>query len=109
MALRDPLPADEIRSRLADRVGWSGDTEEITKTFDVEYHAGVATIIDVAQAAIELEHHPDIDLRWDKLRFMITTHTAGDVVTELDFLLADRIDAIAAEHGATPADETRRT
>ena len=109
MGLRDPLPADDIRARLAERVGWTGDTREITKTFDVEYHAGVATIVDVAEAAIELEHHPDVDLRWDTLRFNITTHTAGDVVTELDFLLADRIDTIASGHGATPAGETFRT
>jgi 4a-hydroxytetrahydrobiopterin dehydratase len=109
MALRDPLPADDIRARLAQGVGWTGDTQEITETFDVEYHAGVAIIVDVAQAALELAHHPDIDLRWDKLRFIVTTHTAGDVVTELDFLLADRIDTIATEHGATPADEPNRT
>lgn len=104
MAPRDQiLSDDEIRARLAERVGWTGDTREISKTFGVEYHAGVDIIVQVAQAAIELEHHPDVDLRWDTLRFMITTHTAGDVVTELDFLLADRIDAIAAGHGATAA------
>jgi 4a-hydroxytetrahydrobiopterin dehydratase len=109
MALRDPLPADDIRARLAERVGWTGDTEEITKTFDVEYHAAVAVIVEVAHAAIELEHHPDVDLRWDELRFMITTHTAGDKVTELDFLLADRIDTIAARHGARPVDPAQPT
>jgi 4a-hydroxytetrahydrobiopterin dehydratase len=69
----------------------------------------VAVIVEVAHAAIELEHHPDIDLRWDKLRFMITTHTAGDKVTDLDFLLADRIDTIAAQHGALPANPARPT
>jgi 4a-hydroxytetrahydrobiopterin dehydratase len=100
MALRDPLTADDIAARLAERVGWTGDTEEIEKTFDVDYHAGVAIVVEVAQVAIELEHHPDIDIRWDTLRFAITTHTAGDVVTELDFLLADRIDTIATTHGA---------
>lgn len=110
MAPRDEiLSADDIRARFAERVGWTGDTQEITKTFDVDYHAGVAIIVDVAKAAIELEHHPDIDLRWDQLRFMITTHTAGDQVTELDFLLADRIDTIAARHGATPASSARPT
>jgi 4a-hydroxytetrahydrobiopterin dehydratase len=103
MALRDPLTADEIRARLAERVGWAGDTEEIEKTFDVEYHAGVAIVVEVAQVAIELEHHPDIDIRWGRLRFAITTHTAGDKVTELDFLLVDRIDTIADQHGATSA------
>jgi 4a-hydroxytetrahydrobiopterin dehydratase len=30
----------------------------------------------------------------------LTTHTAGDAVTELDFLLVARIDAIAAAYGA---------
>lgn len=103
MALRDTLTGDDIQARLAERVGWTGDTEEIEKTFNVEYHAGVAIVVEVAQAAIELEHHPDIDIRWDTLRFAITTHTAGDVVTELDFLLADRIDTIASAHGAMPA------
>jgi 4a-hydroxytetrahydrobiopterin dehydratase len=104
MAPRDEiLTDDEIQARLAERPGWTGDTQEIAKTFDVEYHAGVDIIVEVAQAAIELEHHPDLDLRWDKLRFSITTHTAGDVVTELDFLLAERIDQIAAKHGAAPA------
>jgi 4a-hydroxytetrahydrobiopterin dehydratase len=108
MAPRDEiLSAEDIRARFADRVGWTGDTQEITKTFDVEYHAAVDIIVEVAQAAIELEHHPDVDLRWDKLRFMITTHTAGDKVTELDFLLADRIDTIATHHGAAPTTAAR--
>lgn len=110
MAPRDEiLSADDIRARFAERVGWTGDTQEITKTFDVAYHAAVAIIVEVARAAIELVHHPDIDLRWDKLRFMVTTHTAGDRVTELDFLLADRIDTIAAQHGAAPATTGRPT
>lgn len=42
-----------------------------------------------------------MDHRWDHLHITMTTHTAGDVVTELDFLTAERIDAIVAEHGAT--------
>jgi 4a-hydroxytetrahydrobiopterin dehydratase len=103
MGVRTPLSSDDVRSRLAERPGWTGDTSEIERTFSVEYHAGVAAVVEVADAAIELEHHPDIDIRWDTLRFAVTTHTAGDQVTELDFLLADRIDAIAAAHGATTA------
>ncbi len=55
-----------------------------------------------ARAAIELEHRPDIDIRWEALRFAMTTHTAGGVVTELDFQLAERTNAIADEHGARP-------
>jgi len=36
----------------------------------------------------------------------MTTHTAGDAVTELDFRLAERINAIAAEHGARPVPDS---
>ena len=42
-----------------------------------------------------------MDIRWDRLHISMTTHTAGDVVTELDFVTAERLDAIATEHGAT--------
>jgi 4a-hydroxytetrahydrobiopterin dehydratase len=45
----------------------------------------------------------DIDIRWDQLTVYLTTHTAGDVITELDFLLLARMDAIAAIHGAKPS------
>lgn len=47
----------------------------------------------VAEAAEELDHHPDIDIRWCTLTFGLSTHSAGGL-TELDLLLAERIDAI---------------
>jgi 4a-hydroxytetrahydrobiopterin dehydratase len=101
MALRDPLSTDDVRSRLAQLDGWTGDTRGIEKTYDVGYDDAIGIVAEIGKAAIELEHRPDIDIRWDRLHIAMTTHTAGDVVTALDFLTAERIDAIAAEHGAT--------
>ncbi|RBM19087.1 hypothetical protein DEH69_11880 [Streptomyces sp. PT12] len=46
----------------------------------------------------------DIDLRWDSVRFAITTHDAGHRLTAADFDLAERINAIAAAHDARPLD-----
>lgn len=101
MGVRDPLDADDVRAQLDERDGWAGDTSEISKTFSVT-HGNIPRIFaDVWEAADELEHHPDIDVRWDTMRFAMTTYTAGGVVTTLDFLLADRIDRIAAKHGAS--------
>jgi 4a-hydroxytetrahydrobiopterin dehydratase len=60
-------------------------------------------VVDVARTAKEVGHHPDIDVRWGKLRFGITTHDASHKVTVLDFDLAERIDTIATQHGAIPA------
>ncbi|WP_067452899.1 4a-hydroxytetrahydrobiopterin dehydratase [Actinomadura macra] len=102
MALRTPLPADQVAERLG-QTGWSGDTTEIHRTFAVEYDIAMRIVAEVAEAAVELEHRPDIDIRWDRLHFAMTTHTAGDVVTELDFKTAERINEIARRHGAAPA------
>ena len=101
MSLRTPLTAERVAERLA-ATGWSGDTSQISRTFAVEYDVALRIVAEVAKAAVEMEHRPDIDIRWDRLRFAMSTHTAGDVVTELDFATAERINAIAEAHGAEP-------
>jgi 4a-hydroxytetrahydrobiopterin dehydratase len=104
MAPRDEvIPAAQLRERLAGLDGWHGDTSGISKDYDVGYDTAIRIVAGIGAAAMELEHRPDIDIRWDRLRVFMTTHTAGDVVTELDFLLIARIDAIAAAHGAVSA------
>lgn len=59
-------------------------------------------IVHVADVERLIGHHADIDLRWDRIRFGITTHDAGHKLTDADFDLAKRIDQIAAAHGAEP-------
>ena len=95
-----PLPDDEIHARLRELPGWARSGQEITKTFHVRYHGGVALIVHIADIERLIGHHADIDLRWDTIRFGITTHDAGHQITTADFDLASRIDAIAQAHGA---------
>ena len=103
MAPRDDvIPARQLEERLADLEGWHGNTGGIGKDYQIDYDTAIRIVADIGKAAIDLEHRPDIDIRWDRLHVHLTTHTAGDVVTELDFLLAARIDAIASSHGAKP-------
>jgi 4a-hydroxytetrahydrobiopterin dehydratase len=54
---------------------------------------------DVAVASEKANHHPDIDIRWRRVRFSLSTHDAGGV-TEKDLDLARTIDSIAAAHAA---------
>jgi 4a-hydroxytetrahydrobiopterin dehydratase len=49
--------------------------------------------------AEELDHHPDIDIRWRNLTFACATHSAGGV-TARDIELAGRIDEIVAARSA---------
>jgi 4a-hydroxytetrahydrobiopterin dehydratase len=94
--------AAELPGKLASLEGWHGDTTGISKTYAIGYDIAIRMVEKIGQAAIELEHRPDIDIRWDRLTVYLTTHTAGDVVTELDFLLLTRIDTIADSYGAKP-------
>lgn len=59
-------------------------------------------IVHVADVERLISHHADIDLRWGRVRFAITTHDAGHKLTAPDFDLARRIDGIAVAHGAEP-------
>ncbi|MFD6532867.1 4a-hydroxytetrahydrobiopterin dehydratase [Streptomyces sp. NPDC060184] len=98
----EPLTEEQIVAHLAAHPGWVRDGNEITRTFGIRYHGGVAMIVHVADVERLIGHHADIDLRWDQIRFGITTHDAGHKLTDADFDLAARIDEIAAAHGAEP-------
>jgi 4a-hydroxytetrahydrobiopterin dehydratase len=50
----------------------------------------------VAKVAEEMDHHPDIDIRWRTLTFRCSTHSAGGVTTR-DIALANRIDRILVD------------
>ncbi|MEH0587417.1 4a-hydroxytetrahydrobiopterin dehydratase [Streptomyces sp. B21-106] len=99
-----PLTEDEIAAALEDAPGWRREGDEITRTYSIRYHGGVAMIVHVADVERLIGHHADIDLRWGKVRFAITTHDAGHKLTAADFDLAERIDGIAQAHGAEPLD-----
>ncbi len=59
------------------------------------FPAAIVAVVDIAKIAEELEHHPDIDIRWRTVTFRLTTHSDGGV-TERDITLATRIDEIVA-------------
>lgn len=98
------LGPDEVRSALGLRPGWAGDAAAITRTVELpSFRAAIAVVDQVAEAAEEMNHHPDIDIRWRTLTFRCTTHSAGGV-TVRDLDLAARIDEILAAAGARDAD-----
>jgi 4a-hydroxytetrahydrobiopterin dehydratase len=94
------LARDELRRALADLQGWSGDEKALRRAVKAsDFPAGIRIVDDVAAVAEELDHHPDIDIRWTTVAFTLSTHSKGGV-TERDVELARRIDEIAERHGA---------
>lgn len=90
----------DVEQKLRELPGWRRDGDEIRRTITAPDFPTAIRIVDaIAVRAEELNHHPDIDIRWRELHLALTTHDQGGL-TELDFTLAARIDAIAAEYGA---------
>jgi 4a-hydroxytetrahydrobiopterin dehydratase len=93
------LDEDEIGAGLRTLDGWSGDTSGITRTAKLpNFPAAIGVVDEVAIVAEDMDHHPDIDIRWRTLTFRCVTHSAGGV-TQRDIDLAQRIDQIIAEQG----------
>jgi 4a-hydroxytetrahydrobiopterin dehydratase len=88
------LSADEISAALRGLPHWSGDADGLRRSVELaSFQDAVAAITSIADVAEELDHHPDIDLRWRTLHLALVSHSAGGV-TDLDLQLARRIDAL---------------
>ncbi|WP_327682010.1 4a-hydroxytetrahydrobiopterin dehydratase [Kitasatospora sp. NBC_00458] len=97
---RARLTEDEITAGLEGLPDWSRDGDSLVRTAEApDFPAGIRAVTAVAEAAESMDHHPDIDIRWRTLRFVLSTHSAGGL-TALDLALAARIDAILRTESA---------
>lgn len=71
---------------------WSRTGEIISRTYVFkDFPATMKFVNNVAELAEQAQHHPDIDVRWNKVTLALTTHDAGGL-TEKDFELARQFD-----------------
>ena len=88
------LSDDDLAAALPGLPLWSGDGDGLRRTVELpSFRDAVAAIVAIADVAEEMDHHPDVDLRWRTLHLHLSTHSAGGV-TALDLQLARRIDAL---------------
>jgi 4a-hydroxytetrahydrobiopterin dehydratase len=89
------LTDDQITAELAESEGWALEQGEITRTFERrDFKDAMLLVGAVAFLAEEVNHHPDIDIRWNKVTLTLSTHSAGGL-TAADFALARRISALS--------------
>jgi 4a-hydroxytetrahydrobiopterin dehydratase len=88
----------QIDERLAARhPGWSGSSEKLARSIEFATFLTAAEFINrLAPRCEELDHHPDLALRWRWVEIELSTHSAGGV-TDLDLTLAGIVDEVAAE------------
>ena len=93
-----PMPKLEdaqIVLALATVPDWNRQGDAIARTFQFkDFPAAVKFVDAVAGLAEQAWHHPDIDIRWNKVTLTLTTHDA-DGLTQKDFDLARQFDQLS--------------
>jgi 4a-hydroxytetrahydrobiopterin dehydratase len=89
------LPEAEVAAALAALPGWARVGDEIEKTFELAtFPDAIAFVVRVGFLAEAADHHPDLDVRWRRVRVALTTHDSGGL-TASDVDLAQQIEGVA--------------
>lgn len=90
------LAKDEIKARLREMRGWKLGAADIEKTYKFrDFKEAMMFVNVVARAAEAMNHHPEIEIHYNRVEIELSTHSEGGV-TEKDFALAAQIDNAAA-------------
>jgi 4a-hydroxytetrahydrobiopterin dehydratase len=85
----------EIEARLSEHPGWEHRDTALVKTFEKGDFVGSVRFAErLIEPAEAMNHHPDLEISWDKVTVSLSTHSEGGV-TAGDFELAAKIDALA--------------
>ena len=90
------LSPEDVQVQLAKLPAWKIVSGELTRTFQFpDFRAALAFVDRVGELAEQAGHHPDIDIRYNRVRLALVTHDAGGL-TPKDFDLAARANNLAA-------------
>lgn len=88
------LSEKEAQERLQKLNGWTIESGLLHKMYKFKgFRDAMACVVRIALIAEPMDHHPDIDIRYNKVILNLSTHSAGGL-TEKDFQLASEIDAV---------------
>ena len=83
-----------VQDRLKSLTGWKLENGEIVRTFEFsDFVSAMRFVNAVAERAESAGHHPDIDIRYNKVRLALVSHDAGGV-TDRDLKMADSVNSL---------------
>jgi 4a-hydroxytetrahydrobiopterin dehydratase len=95
------LTSKQASVRLKAVPNWSKRAQTIFRTFKFEgFLKSIDFVNRIARKAQKINHHPDIDIRFNKVTLKLTTHDEGGI-TEKDFSLAQQCDEVLAKYFAS--------
>jgi 4a-hydroxytetrahydrobiopterin dehydratase len=89
------LTDSEVQQALAKLPGWQRNGIAIQRVFQFpDFKAAMVFVNKIADAAEQANHHPDIDIRYNKVTLALVSHDSGGV-TQRDVRMAERINQIS--------------
>jgi 4a-hydroxytetrahydrobiopterin dehydratase len=89
-----PLSQDEAQKLLKQLDGWELCDNRISKTFAFKnYYQTIAFVNAAAWMTHREDHHPDMEVGYNKCRLEYSTHSIGGL-SENDFICAAKVDAL---------------
>ncbi len=89
------LSADQIDSFLDGHQAWTREDESISRIFVFsDFSEALGFVVRIGAASEVADHHPDIDIRWNRVTCVLSTHSEG-ALTSRDLELAAQFDQIA--------------
>jgi 4a-hydroxytetrahydrobiopterin dehydratase len=90
--MAEKMERNELSAALAGLPGWAMEQGEIVRTFQFpDFVGSMAFVNRVAELAEQAQHHPDIDIRYNRVRIALVTHDAGGI-TQKDIQLAVQVN-----------------
>ena len=91
----EKINVTQLQSALAAVPDWRRNDEVISRPIPLQAFPAAPLFVNaVAGLAEQTQHHPDVDIRWNRVTLAFTTHDAGGL-TEKDFALARQCDALS--------------
>ena len=95
--MADLLTPQDIKTWLKKLPEWELEKKHIERLFEFDdFSQAIEFVNGVAEIAEEEDHHPEIDIRYNKVRVGLSTHSEGGL-TDLDFEIAEKIDTLVDE------------
>jgi 4a-hydroxytetrahydrobiopterin dehydratase len=93
--MADLLNSQDIKDWMKKLPEWELEKKHIERLFEFdEFTQAIDFVNSVADIAEEEEHHPEMDIRYNKVRVQLSTHSEGGL-TDRDFEVAEKIDTLA--------------